>query len=73
MEFVDGCNLKAVIEQHRQQGKRRIPVKEAVFIAIETCKGLSFAHELTTTTASSSTSSIATSRRRTSSSPSAVR
>lgn len=45
MEFIDGCNLKAVIEEHRQQG-RRIGVKEAVFIAIEACKGLSFAHEL---------------------------
>ncbi len=45
MEFVDGCNLKAVIEEHRQQG-RRIPVKEAVFIIMEACKGLSFAHEL---------------------------
>jgi serine/threonine protein kinase len=45
MEFIDGCNLKAVIEEHRQQG-RRIPVKEAVYIAIETCKGLSFAHEV---------------------------
>lgn len=45
MEFVDGCNLKAVIEEHRQQG-RRFPVKEAVFIAMEACKGLSFAHEL---------------------------
>lgn len=45
MEFIDGCNLKAVIEEHRQQG-RRIPVKEAVFIAMEACKGLSFAHEL---------------------------
>jgi serine/threonine-protein kinase len=45
MEFIDGCNLKAVIEEHRQQG-RRFPVKEAVFIAMEACKGLSFAHEL---------------------------
>ncbi|MBX7190418.1 MAG: serine/threonine protein kinase [Sandaracinaceae bacterium] len=45
MEFIDGCNLKAVIEEHRQQG-RRIPVKEAVYIAIEACKGLSFAHEV---------------------------
>jgi serine/threonine-protein kinase len=45
MEFIDGCNLKAVIEEHRQQG-RRIPVKEAVFIALEATKGLSFAHEL---------------------------
>jgi len=45
MEFIDGCNLKAIIEEHRQQG-RRIPVKEAVYIAIEACKGLSFAHEV---------------------------
>jgi len=45
MEFIDGCNLKAIIEEHRQQG-RRLPVKEAVYIAIEACKGLSFAHEV---------------------------
>ena len=45
MEFIDGCNLKAVIEEHRNQG-RRIGVKEAVYIAIEACKGLSFAHEV---------------------------
>ncbi len=45
MEFIDGCNLKAIIEEHRQQG-RRIPVKDAVYISIEACKGLSFAHEV---------------------------
>ena len=45
MEFIDGCNLKAVIEEHRNQG-RRIGVKEAVFITMEACKGLSFAHEV---------------------------
>jgi len=45
MEFIDGCNLKAVIEHHRQMG-RRIGVKDAVFICMETCRGLSYAHEL---------------------------
>ncbi len=45
MEFVDGCNLKTVIEQYRQEG-RRIGVKEAVYICMQTCAGLSFAHEL---------------------------
>ncbi|UJR86514.1 serine/threonine protein kinase [Sandaracinus amylolyticus] len=45
MEFVDGCNLKTVIEQYRQQG-RRIGVKEAVYLCLQACAGLSFAHEL---------------------------
>lgn len=45
MEFVDGCNLKAVIEQYRQMG-RRVGVKESVYICMETCKGLSYAHEI---------------------------
>lgn len=46
MEYIDGCNLKAIIEHFRQMG-RRIPVKEAVYICMETCRGLSYAHELT--------------------------
>ena len=46
MEFVDGCNLKAIIEHHRQEG-RRIGLKEAIFLTMEACKGLAFAHELT--------------------------
>ncbi|HJL14435.1 MAG TPA: serine/threonine-protein kinase [Sandaracinaceae bacterium LLY-WYZ-13_1] len=45
MEFVDGCNLKAVIEHFRQSG-RRMPVKESIYIGMETCRGLSYAHEL---------------------------
>jgi serine/threonine protein kinase len=45
MEFVDGCNLKAVIEHFRQLG-RRLPVKECVFMCMEACRGLSYAHEL---------------------------
>jgi serine/threonine-protein kinase len=45
MEYVDGCNLKTVIEQYRQQG-RRIGIKEAVYICVQACAGLSYAHEL---------------------------
>ncbi|MCS6798199.1 MAG: serine/threonine protein kinase [Myxococcota bacterium] len=46
MEYVDGCNLKAVMESLRRQG-RRFGVKEALFIAIEVCRALAYAHELT--------------------------
>jgi serine/threonine-protein kinase len=46
MEFVDGCNLKALIEHFRTMG-RRMPVKESVYLCMETCRGLSYAHEIT--------------------------
>ncbi|MEM9862279.1 MAG: serine/threonine-protein kinase [Myxococcota bacterium] len=45
MEFVDGCNLKKIIEVLRQSG-RACPLKEAVYICMEACRGLSYAHEL---------------------------
>jgi serine/threonine-protein kinase len=45
MEFVDGANLKAIIEGLRKQG-RRFPMKEAIAICIEACRGLSYAHEM---------------------------
>jgi len=45
MEFVDGANLKAVMESLRKQG-RRFPVKEAIYICMEACRGLSYAHEM---------------------------
>jgi serine/threonine-protein kinase len=44
MEFVDGANLKALMEGLRKQGQR-FPMKEAIFICIEACRGLSYAHE----------------------------
>ncbi|MEM9191024.1 MAG: serine/threonine-protein kinase, partial [Myxococcota bacterium] len=44
MEFVDGANLKNVMESLRKQG-RRFPMKEAIFICIEACRGLNYAHE----------------------------
>ena len=45
MEFVDGANLKTIAESLRKQG-RDFPVNAAAFIALEICKGLSYAHEL---------------------------
>ncbi len=44
MEYVDGTNLKNVIEHLNQEGKT-LTIEQAVFIAIEVCKGLSHAHE----------------------------
>ncbi|MFW5875837.1 MAG: serine/threonine protein kinase [Myxococcota bacterium] len=46
MEFVDGGNLKSIMEALRKQG-RTFPAKEAIYIAMETLHGLSYAHELT--------------------------
>jgi serine/threonine-protein kinase len=48
MEFVDGANLKAIIEHLRKAG-RDFPVEAAVYLALEICKGLAYAHELTDT------------------------
>src|SRR6516225_1370158 len=46
MEFVDGANLKAIIDHIKKHG-RDFPVEAAVYIALELCKGLAYAHELT--------------------------
>jgi serine/threonine-protein kinase len=46
MEYVDGADLKAVLETLKKQG-RELPLEEAVFIAIKICEGLCYAHELT--------------------------
>ncbi|MGH7298030.1 MAG: serine/threonine protein kinase, partial [Polyangiaceae bacterium] len=46
MEFVDGANLKAIIEHIKKTG-RDFPVEAAVYISLELCKGLAYAHELT--------------------------
>jgi serine/threonine-protein kinase len=45
MEFVDGANLKAIVEYLKKSGKE-FPIPLAVYIALEICKGLSYAHEL---------------------------
>src|SRR6187397_3318759 len=45
MEYVDGVDLKALLEWRRRIG-RRIPIAHSLYLAIEICKGLSYAHEL---------------------------
>ncbi|HSN82716.1 MAG TPA: protein kinase [Polyangiales bacterium] len=45
MEFVDGTNLKKMLETLRVK-RQHFPLKDAIFIAMEACRGLSYAHEL---------------------------
>ncbi len=45
MEFVDGSDLKGVIE-HRKTIGQPIPVEEACLITVRICEGLAYAHEL---------------------------
>ncbi|HEY1954680.1 MAG TPA: protein kinase [Polyangiaceae bacterium] len=45
MEYVDGANLKAVAEMMKKVGQA-FPIPVAIYLAIEICKGLAYAHEL---------------------------
>ena len=45
MEFVDGCNLKGLIERQKQKGKK-IDIGHTVYLMIECCKALHYAHSL---------------------------
>jgi serine/threonine-protein kinase len=45
MEYVEGANLKKIIEALRKRGQR-IDLGAATLICIEACRGLSYAHEL---------------------------
>src|SRR5688572_26807687 len=45
MEFVDGSDLKGVIE-HRKKVNQPFPVEEACLICVRICEGLAYAHEL---------------------------
>jgi len=45
MEYVDGANLKSVIE-HRKQINQPLAVEAACMIALKTCEGLAYAHEV---------------------------
>jgi eukaryotic-like serine/threonine-protein kinase len=45
MEFVDGCNLKSLIERQKQKNKR-IEVAHTIYILMECCKALNYAHFL---------------------------
>ncbi len=45
MEFVNGCDLKHLIERSNARG-RRLEVAHTIHLIIECCKGLSYAHTL---------------------------
>jgi serine/threonine-protein kinase len=45
MEFVDGVNLKRILEAMSKRGQR-IRLVDAIYICVECCRGLSYAHEL---------------------------
>src|SRR6266436_3779025 len=46
MEYVDGADLKGVIE-YRRKLNQPFPIEEACLICVRICEGLSYAHELT--------------------------
>src|SRR5688572_22107417 len=45
MEYVDGIDLKSLIEWRRRMG-RRVPIAPTLYIITEICKGLSYAHDV---------------------------
>jgi serine/threonine protein kinase len=45
MEYVDGVDLKGLIEWRRRLGKR-LPIAAALYLINEICKGLGYAHDL---------------------------
>jgi eukaryotic-like serine/threonine-protein kinase len=45
MEFIDGCNLKSLIERQKQKN-RRMEVAHTIYIMMECCKALQYAHFL---------------------------
>jgi serine/threonine protein kinase len=45
MEFVDGCNLKSLIERQKQKNKR-IEAAHTIYMMMECCKALQYAHSL---------------------------
>jgi serine/threonine-protein kinase len=45
MEFVDGANLKRILESLHRRGQR-FPLSEALYVCAEACRGLAYAHDL---------------------------
>jgi len=45
MEYVDGVDLKALLEWRRRIN-RRIPIAHGLYLILEICKGLAYAHEV---------------------------
>ena len=46
MEYVDGANLKTILESLRRQNKR-LPLAHVIYLMMEVCKGLNYAHDAT--------------------------
>jgi eukaryotic-like serine/threonine-protein kinase len=46
MEYVDGMDLKAILEWRRRIG-RRLTIGQTIYMIMEVCKGLAYAHDLT--------------------------
>ncbi|HEX3598140.1 MAG TPA: serine/threonine-protein kinase [Polyangiaceae bacterium] len=44
MEFVDGSDLKAIIEHRRSRGQK-IPIEAASLMCLKICEGLAYAHD----------------------------
>jgi len=44
MEHVDGINLRSLLESLKRQ-KRHMPIEQAIFLTVETLKGLAYAHD----------------------------
>ncbi len=45
MEYVDGCNLKSLIERQKQKNKR-MELAHSIYLMMECCKALHYAHSL---------------------------
>src|ERR1700753_2089036 len=45
MEFVDGANLKKILDCLHKRAQR-FPLPQAIYVCAEACRGLSYAHEL---------------------------
>ena len=45
MEFVEGVDLKAIMEWRRRIG-RRLTIGQTIYMIMEVCKGLAYAHDL---------------------------
>ncbi len=43
MEFVDGCNMKALLDHLKEKG-RRIEIAHSIYVMLECCKALNYAH-----------------------------
>lgn len=43
MEYVHGCNLRHLLDRLKDRGQR-IRIAEAIYLMLEACKGLSYAH-----------------------------